>query len=433
MERPAQSKVAFAALRVPDFRSYTAAGTLWMMADNIEHVISYWVLFELFDSRILAGYAVISHWAPVLLFSVYTGALADRFDNRKLTIASMLLFMAVSVAWGVLFLTESLEMWHAVVLLTLHGLAGALFQPASQLMIHDIVGAQQLQSGVRITSTSRQLGIFLGPVVGSVLLLNLGPAMGIFVNALIYLPMILWCLLRPYTGHLHMGEVRRAPVRFGLAAYAAAIRTAAKNRVVLSMIALGGLSSFLVGNAYQAHMPEFATNFLPSDTGFLYAVLLAASAAGAVIGGAVMESMAAFEPRARTAIVLGSLWAIAMAFFAAAPHYSFALVALFVAGVLQIGFTSMATTIVQLEAPPAERGRTIGVFSMSLNGLRMGSGFSVGFLGAAIGIDWSLGLSAAALFALTAGLFILMRRAAPTRAPAAMPMEMTTDHHAGCC
>ncbi len=433
MERPAQSKVAFAALRVPDFRSYTAAGTLWMMADNIEHVISYWVLFELFDSRILAGYAVISHWAPVLLFSVYTGALADRFDNRKLTIASMLLFMAVSVAWGALFLTESLEMWHAVVLLTLHGLAGALFQPASQLMIHDIVGAQQLQSGVRITSTSRQLGIFLGPVVGSALLLSLGPAMGIFVNALIYLPMILWCLLRPYTGHLHMGEVRRAPVRFGLAAYAAAIRTAAKNRVVLSMIALGGLSSFLVGNAYQAHMPEFATNFLPSDTGFLYAVLLAASAAGAVIGGVVMESVAAFEPRARTAIVLGSLWAIAMAFFAAAPHYSFALVALFVAGVLQIGFTSMATTIVQLEAPPAERGRTIGVFSMSLNGLRMGSGFSVGFLGAAIGIDWSLGLSAAALFALTVGLFILMRRAAPTRAPAAMPMEMTTDHHAGCC
>ena len=428
-----QSKVAFAALRVPDFRSYTAAGTLWMMADNIEHVISYWVLFELFDSRILAGYAVISHWAPVLLFSVYTGALADRFDNRKLTIASMLLFMAVSVAWGVLFLTESLEMWHAVVLLTLHGLAGTLFQPASQLMIHDIVGARQLQSGVRITSTSRQLGIFLGPVVGSVLLLNLGPSMGIFVNALIYLPMILWCLLRPYTGHLHMAEVRRAPVRFGLAAYAMAIRAAAKNRVVLSMIALGGLSSFLVGNAYQAHMPEFATSFLPSDTGFLYAVLLASSAAGAVIGGAVMESVAAFEPRARTAIVLGALWAIFMAMFAAAPHYSFALAALFVAGVLQIGFTSMATTIVQLEAPPAERGRTIGVFSMSLNGLRMGSGFSVGFLGAAIGIDWSLGLSAAALFALTIGLFMLVRRATPARAPAGMPMEMTTEHHAGCC
>ena len=146
-----------------------------------------------------------------------------------------------------------------------------------------------------------------------------------------------------------------------------------------------------------------------------------------------MESVAAFEPRARTAIVLGSLWAIAMAFFAAAPHYSFALAALFVAGVLQIGFTSMATTIVQLEAPPAERGRTIGVFSMSLNGLRMGSGFSVGFLGAAIGIDWSLGLSAVALFLLTIGLFMLVRRAAPARAPAAMPMEMTTDHHAGCC
>lgn len=406
-----QSRVSFAALRNRDFRTFTGAGTLWMMADNIEHVISYWVLFELFNSQVLAGYAVISHWAPVLFFSVYAGALSDRFDNRKLTIFSMVLFMSVSIAWGMLFWTDSLQMWHAVVLLTIHGLAGTFFQPARQLMIHDIVGPSQLQSGVRITSTSTQLGIFLGPVVGSALLIYLGPALGIFVNALIYVPMIVWCLRVPYTGHLHRGTTSRPPVRLGLGSYIDAIRVASRNRVILSMIALGGMSSFFIGNAYQAHMPEFALQFLPTDEGFLYATLLAASAAGAVLGGLAMESVAAFQPRPRTAIALACVWALTMLSFAAAPHFGVALAALFIAGIFQISFTSMAQTIVQLEAPAAERGRTIGVFAMSLNGLRLGSGFTVGFIGAAIGINFSLGLSSVLLFVLTLLLLAVVRSA----------------------
>ena len=56
---------------------------LSMMADNIEHVITYWVLFQKFHSPALAGFAVISHWVPSLFFSVYFGSLADRYDCRK--------------------------------------------------------------------------------------------------------------------------------------------------------------------------------------------------------------------------------------------------------------------------------------------------------------------------------------------------------------
>ena len=70
-----------------------------MMADNIEHVISYWVIFEKFKSPALAGFAVLSHWLPFLLFSVYFGAFADRYDSRRIIQVAMLLFMGVSAAW----------------------------------------------------------------------------------------------------------------------------------------------------------------------------------------------------------------------------------------------------------------------------------------------------------------------------------------------
>ena len=158
--------VAFAALRHRDFRFFFPATMLAMMADNIEHVISYWLLFEKFQSPVLAGFAVISHWTPFLLLSVYFGGLADRYDCRKLIQIAQLMYMAVSIAWAVLFFTDSLEVWHACVLLIIHGIAGVFWTPAEQLLIHDIVGPEDLPSAVRLNSTSRQLGILLGPAVG---------------------------------------------------------------------------------------------------------------------------------------------------------------------------------------------------------------------------------------------------------------------------
>src|SRR5918997_5827418 len=101
---------SFAALRQPAFRGLFAGASAAMMADSIEHVISYWILFEKFQSPALGGYAVLAHWLPFLLFSVYSGALADRFDPRRIIQLGMGLFMFVSLAWGVLFVTDTLEM-----------------------------------------------------------------------------------------------------------------------------------------------------------------------------------------------------------------------------------------------------------------------------------------------------------------------------------
>src|SRR5258708_19227093 len=133
-----QRRGGFAAFRSPDCRTYIVGASLSMGGDSIEHVISYWVLFQQFHSPALAGFAVISHWVPSL-FGVYFGALADRYDCRKIIQAAQLLFMSVSAIWGILFITNS-QMWHAMVLLSMHGLAGALWMPAEQLMLHDLAG-----------------------------------------------------------------------------------------------------------------------------------------------------------------------------------------------------------------------------------------------------------------------------------------------------
>ena len=69
----ADRPVAFAAFRQTGFRYFFVGNATAMMADNVEHVISYWVMFQKFHSPELGGFAVISHWVPFLLFSGYVG------------------------------------------------------------------------------------------------------------------------------------------------------------------------------------------------------------------------------------------------------------------------------------------------------------------------------------------------------------------------
>ena len=371
--------LAFAALQHRHFRGFFIATMLAMMADNIEHVISYWMFFQKFHSPVLAGFAVISHWTPFLLLSVYFGGLADRYDCRKLIQIAQLMYMFVSAAWAYFFFTDTIEIWHACVLLVIHGIAGVFWTPAEQLIIHDIVGAEDLPSAVRLNATSRQLGILFGPAVGGGLMLWLGAPSGLLVNALIYLPLTIWLMIVPYTGHSRDGKPARRALRWR-DAYDV-IRDIADNRPILTMVALGGAASLFVGNAFQANMPEFAHDLGTGKADFAYSALLAANAAGSVFGGFVLDGKAWLPPTVKSAIVCAILWCVTMTMFAFSTSYVFSLTLLFIAGALNLAFYSIAQTIVQLEAPVNLRGRLIGLFTMSAYGLRAFSGFTVGVIG----------------------------------------------------
>jgi MFS family permease len=314
------------------------------------------------------------------------------------------MYMGVSAAWAYLFYTDTIQIWHACVLLVIHGMAGVLWGPGSQLLIHDIVGTEHLQSAIRLNSTSRQLGILFGPAVGGGLMLLLSPATGLLINALIYLPLTVWLLTVPYTGHSREGAppARRA---LGWRDAFEVIREVSSNRPIITMVVLAGCVSFFVGTAFQATMPEFAHDLGSEQADFAYSALLGANAAGAVIGGFLLEGRGWLPPRVQTAMISAILWCVAIAGFAFSSNYALSLLLLFAAGVLHLTFSSMGQTIVQTLSPPRLRGRLIGLFAMASMGLKAFSGLTVGVLGGLIGVHWSLAASAMALLAVTVVLF----------------------------
>jgi len=402
---------AFEALRAPGFAAYLVTFMLTMMADNIEHVISYWVAFQKFHSPALGGFAVVSHWLPYLLFSVAAGGLNDRFDSRRIIQIGVAMFMGVSIGWGYFFLTGTLQMWHAMVLLVVHGCAGVLWSTSSQMLLYDIVGPAALQSAVRLNATVRYLAIFIGPVVGNGIMLLLGPTRGIFVNAAFYLPLLLWLVRAPYGRHFRgLASGPKRAVR-GLADIVATARDIRGVPAIGAMVVLTGMASFFVGNSYQAQMPGFAHDLRHGNPGVAYSLLLGADALGALCAGFLLESRGGWlRTQASSAERIALLWGAALLAFSFARTYFMALPFLFLAGFFELSFSSMAQALVQIHAPETIRGRVLGLFAMSSSGLRTFSGLTVGIAGSIVSIHASLAASSIAFMIVVA---ILMARQRP--------------------
>ena len=411
--RAAAAATKFGALYHRDYRRYFILALLGMTAESVEHVSSYWVIFETFHSPTLGGFAVFSHWVPYLIFSVYAGALADRFDCRKLIQVAQGLLMLVSLAWGVLFLTGTLRAWHAAALLMLHGVAGVIASPPIQLIVYDIVGADHLASAIRLNAISRYFSMLVGPAVGGGLMLVLNPGVALLVNVLLYLPLTLYLFWMPYTGHRNESDARRRTPRLGLAEARRVLAEVRSEPRIIRMIVLAGATSLFIGTAFQAQMPEFAHHHGSEEADVWYSVLFGANAAGAVIGALLLETVTVLQGGVRAAIVCAAIWGIVMGLFPLVHGYAAAVTFLVLAGIFNIAFTSMAQALVQILAPPGLRGRVVGLFNTSMLGLRAGSGVTVGVLGAVIGIEWSLALSAAAVVAVAVGLLIADVRARP--------------------
>jgi MFS family permease len=169
-----------------------------------------------------------------------------------------------------------------------------------------------------------------------------------------------------------------------------------------------------IGSGMQPQMPEFALDLGVDQAGLVYGFLLSANSAGAVIGGMLLEGTRRLQPSPRGAMISALVWSLCIMGFAASRSYGLSLALLLVAGAANLSAQSMSQTLVQLLAPAEKRGRVIGVYHMASAGLRAGSGVTIGLVGWAIGIHWSLALSSACLAVIVLGLLWLTNNSAAT-------------------
>ncbi|GAA2079130.1 MFS transporter [Pseudolysinimonas kribbensis] len=394
----------FVALRAPWYKGYWAGGSLMMGGDNMEHAITYWVMWQTFHSPILAGLAVLTHWLPHLFFSIPLGGLADRFDCRRLVQVSGLLFITASVGWGVLFATNSLQPWECVALLLVHGFASAIWKAPDQLMLYDMVGPEGVPSAVRLMATGLTLGQLVGPAIGALLLTTVGPTVAIFLNVLMYLPFITYLFITPMTGHVRDAG-RRAAAHWS--DIISVLRDVPKYPAILIVMILQGAVALFIGAALMPLLPEFGgTLGVPDGAG--YAVLISSMAAGALVSGITLEAIGRIRASVRVVITTAIAYALSILVFAFSHSYALSIVALFVAGAGSLITSSTSTTIVQLTAPPERRGRFVGAAGMTSNGFQAGSGILMGLLAGALGVSGAVAFGAVGILVVAAALLVVV-------------------------
>lgn len=406
----------FGALRLPWYKSYLSGGSLLMAGDNAEHAITYLVMWQLFESPLLAGFAVVSHWLPHLLFSIAFGGLADRYDCRRIIQIACGLFVVASLAWGGLLLAGALEAWHCVVLLAVHGFASALWHPANQVMLYDLAGEKELPSAVRLMATGLSVGQLVGPAAGAALLFTIGPAAGMFAIALFYVPFLVHLTLSPYDGH---GRRPKETTRVRLTEVVGILRELPQHPRILVVTVLQGAVGLLVGVALMPLLPEFGILLGVDESGLGYGILLVAMSVGAVAGGLALEASGRVKATPTVSVASQLVFAVAVLGFALSPWFAVSVALLVVAGVTSILALSTSQTVVQLEAPPEKRGRYMGAFNSTNMGFRVGSGLLIGLLAGVAGVPAAVAFASAALAAVCAVLLpvavrLARRRTAPS-------------------
>jgi MFS family permease len=311
----------------------------------------------------------------------------------------------------VLLLNEALQPWHCVVLLVVHGFASALWHPANQVMLYDMVGEKDLPSAVRLMATGLSLGMLVGPAAGAVLLFTIGPAWGMFVNALFYVPFLIHLTLSPFDGHRRRtaGVIPRVRLREVLDT----VRVLPRHPDILLVIVLQGAVGLLIGVALMPLLPEFGELLGQVESGLGYGLLLVAMSVGAVSGGLLLESVGRLRATPLVSAVSELVFAASILGFALSRVFPLSLALLIVAGAASILSLSTSQTVVQLQAPPEQRGKFIGAFNTTNMGFRVGSGVLIAILGTVVGIPTAVALAAATLLVVCIALAAVAARLRP--------------------
>jgi len=377
--------VRFPALRVPEYRLYWATSTIAMIGDNIEHVIGYWLLWQLTYSPFWLGYAVFAHWFPFIIFSLHSGAWADRFDNRRLLQVSQGLYVFCSGTLGLLAVTGQLQLWHMIVILLVHGFSGVVNMPSSQVLIHDLVGKDDLPNALSLSAASRNVAWFMGPAVGGFLMWAFGPGGGLLANLLIYIPftVALFYLNPPRAS---------APVRqaTGWEGIKDGLRYVRNTPVILGLTLLSAIPAGIVGFAFQALMPALSADLGTGQEG--YSALLSANGIGAIGGAVILGYIGRLGGKGKLVVAFTLIWGGLLCLFSLSPWFLLSFGIMLLVGAASIVSNAMSQTLVQALSPDDKRGRVMGVYALVVHGPRVISGLLLGGLASLIGAHVALGL-----------------------------------------
>lgn len=343
-----------------NYRILFPANTVSNIGSWAQRIAQDWLVLELTNNNgTYLGLVTAVQFAPVLLFSLHGGAMADRIDKRKVLIATNVIGGAASIGLGLLVISDVVQLWHVFVLAGVLGIATAIDAPVRQAFTSELVGHDDLPNAVSLNSANFNGGRLIGPAVSGLLIAAFGTGPSFLVNGASYFFVIL-ALLRIDAKRLFHQDQERSlgNIREGIA-YAKARPDIYVVMIMVFALATFGLN-FQIFNALMATQ-EFGLG--PASFGLMGTFIAIGSLTGA-IGSARLERFRT----TRFVIVGGMLFSISIMVLSVLPNYTTYIVWLPICGVTALTTLVSANSIVQTSTDQAIRGRVMGLYLLIFMG-----------------------------------------------------------------
>ena len=350
-----------AALSHPLFRRYSAGVLLSLVGNWVEAAAYGYVVLLLGGSAATLGLIGFLNTIPNLLFALPAGALADRYDRRKLLLVFQSLNMALAAALAVTWATGTLTLGLLGVLAVLGGILGTLSFPPFQGMLAATVPRHDLESAVAINSLSLQVARFVGPALAGFLLAAAGPTWVFGVNAASFLAVLGTLAVLPAS------RPAGAEAAAG-GAIAEAFRYVLGQRSLAAMMALMVVAG-LFGTPPVAFMIPAIVRFnLHAAAGTLGAVM-AAIGLGSLLGSLVLLRLSG-RPNKGEPLLLGFfVTGIALAAIGASTSTWLSVALAFVGGFAGVVFVGLSTVVVQAMSTDEIRARALAIWAAAFVGM----------------------------------------------------------------
>jgi MFS family permease len=343
-----------------NYRILFPANTVSNIGSWAQRIAQDWLVLELTNNNgTYLGLVTAVQFAPVLLFSLHGGKLADRFNKRKVLILTNIAGGAASLTLGTLVMTHHIALWHVFALAAVLGISTAIDAPVRQSFTTEVVGQADLPNAVSLNSANFNAGRLVGPALSGGLIAAFGTGPSFIVNGLSYFFVIAALLNLNEKAFFHLDRPKSdGNIREGIA-YAKARPDIYVVMLMVFFLATFGLN-FQIFNALMATQ-EFGLG--PANFGLMGTFIAIGSLSGA-IGSARLERF-----RNTKFVILGGIaFSASIMMLSILPNYITYVIWLPICGVTALTTLVSANSIVQTSTDPAIRGRVMGLYLLIFMG-----------------------------------------------------------------
>lgn len=371
-----------------DYRIYWLASLLSQMSRWMQMTLLAFLVLELTDSASLVALVGFFAMAPMLFLGLIGGVLADTINRQRLLLSTHAAGFAAVLVMAALLWQDAAVYWHAYLVILVSGAAQSLEMPSRRSLIHDLLGRSGVTNGLALDTVAMSVSGVIGPALAGGLIVLADVAAGYVAVTLFYLVAL------TLISRLRVEQTRGKASSLGgmVSNIVQGLRYVKGHPSLRALISITVIMNLLMF-PYMPMVPVVARDVLGVGPG-LMGILQSSAGVGTVIGAVVIATAVNIRHHGRV-FMSGSIIALAsLLLFSLSRSYLLSAPMLLLTGLGTSMFGTMQAAIVILLAKAEVRGTALGVVSLAIGTMPLGSLIIAGVT-SAYGPTFAIGLNAA--------------------------------------